>query len=58
MVIIKLEVIKMDNSNLKSGNSLEYANLPDSQRNRLVEMEKQFNNEFGTDYYVMVMKKS
>lgn len=48
----------MDDLRSNSGNNIEYANLQDAQKNKLIEMEQQFNSEFGTDYYVMVMKKS
>ena len=40
-----------------SANGLEYANLQESQEKRLREIEMQFNSEFGTDYYLMVLKK-
>jgi hypothetical protein len=47
----------MDNEKLESLNELEYAQLPESQERRLRELEKQFNNEFGKDYYFMIMKR-
>jgi hypothetical protein len=60
---IKPEVIGMEINFAKFANSansakgLEYANLQEGQEKRLREIEMQFNNEFGTDYYLMVLKK-
>lgn len=41
----------------KGLNELTYADLGEPQEIKMREFEKQFNNEFGTDYYFMVMKK-
>lgn len=47
----------MDNENLQSLNEMEFADLPKAQEERLRELEKQFNNEFGLDYYFIVMDR-
>lgn len=47
----------MDNDKLESLKELEYAELPESQEKRLRELETQFNNEFGREYYFMVMER-
>lgn len=39
-------------------NELTYADLGEPQERKMRELEKQFNNEFGTEYYFMVMKKN
>jgi hypothetical protein len=46
----------MDNKFMNSLKPLDYANLSETQENRLRELEKQFNNEFGTSLYFMVME--
>ena len=40
-----------------SAEGLEYASLQEGQEKRLREIEMQFNSEFGTNYYLMVLKK-
>ncbi|WP_156939775.1 polynucleotide phosphorylase [Clostridium lundense] len=45
------------NSNTDSNKKLEFANLQEQQQKRIKEVESQFNTEFGTDYYLMAMKK-
>jgi hypothetical protein len=47
----------MDEKFFNVAKNLEYADLKNTQEERLREMELQFNNEFGTDYYLMVVKK-
>lgn len=37
--------------------SLDYANLDDTQEKKLREVERKFNDEFGTNFYFMAMKK-
>lgn len=36
---------------------LAYANLKGDEEKKMIEMEKQFNNEFGTEYYFMIMEQ-
>lgn len=36
---------------------LKYAKLSKDQENKLIEFEKQFNSEFGTEVFFMVMEK-
>lgn len=40
-----------------SAKKLTYAKLKEDQEKKMIEMEKQFNSEFGTDYYLMVMEQ-
>lgn len=47
----------MNNNNTNSNKKLEFANLQEQQEKRIREVEKQFNTEFGTDYYLMAMKE-
>lgn len=47
----------MDNTFMDSLEGLEYAPLSREQENRLRELEKQFNNEFGTSFYFMAMDR-
>lgn len=47
----------MNNNNINSNQNLEFASLKEQQEKRIREVEKQFNYEFGTDYYLMAMKK-
>lgn len=47
----------MDNEFVESVKELNYANLDKKQEEKLREIEKQFNEEFGTEFYLMVMKK-
>lgn len=53
----KLGGIYMDNTFTNSLEGLEYAPLSKEQENRLRELEKQFNNEFGTSFYLMAMDR-
>lgn len=48
----------MEQKYLNSMKELKLADLPDNQEKRLRELERQFNNEFGEDFYFMVMKRS
>lgn len=57
MEITKYEVINMNNNNTNSNSKLEFANLKEQQEKRIREIEQEFNTEFGTDYYLMAMKK-
>ncbi|CAM2850864.1 polynucleotide phosphorylase [Hathewaya histolytica] len=47
----------MDNNFTNSNNQIKYANLKETEEKRLKELESQFNSEFGTDYYLMIMKE-
>ena len=47
----------MNEEFLTSVKTLNYAELKGNQETKLRELEKQFNQEFGTDYYLMVMEK-
>lgn len=47
----------MNNNNTNSNKNLIFASLQEQQEKRIREVEKQFNSEFGTDYYLMAMKK-
>ncbi len=47
----------MDKKMLDSLVGMDYALLKDAQLKRLREMEKQFNIEFDTNVYFMVMNK-
>lgn len=47
----------MENSNLNSLKELSYAELSKNEENKLRDLEKSFNYEFGKDYYFMVMKR-
>ncbi|WP_242960825.1 polynucleotide phosphorylase [Clostridium peptidivorans] len=57
METIKYEVINMNNNNTNSNKNLALAPLQEQQEKRIREVENQFNTEFGTDYYLMAMKK-
>ena len=57
METTKNEVMFMDNKFVNSVKNFEYANLQESQQMKLREVEKQFNTEFKTDYYFMVLQK-
>ncbi|HCQ90649.1 MAG TPA: polynucleotide phosphorylase [Clostridium sp.] len=49
----------MVNNNISdSSNDIKYANLHETEEKRIKEIEQQFNSEFGTEYYLMVMKKA
>lgn len=48
----------MDQKFTDSLKELNFAELPKEQEERLRDLEKQFNNEFGKDYYFMVMRRS
>lgn len=37
--------------------NLDYAELGDRQEKRMQELEKQFNSEFDTNFYFMIMKQ-
>ena len=47
----------MDKQYLDPLKELGYANLSKDQEAKLRDFEKEFNGEFGVDYYFMVMKK-
>lgn len=47
----------MDKKYLNSIGELDLAGLSNAEESKLRAMEEQFNNEFGTDYYFIVMKK-
>lgn len=47
----------MEQKHLNSLKELNLAGLTDNQANKLRDVEKQFNHEFGTDYYFIVMNK-
>ena len=46
----------MDKSYEKDANDITYASLSEGETVKLKELEKTFNNEFQSDYYLMVMK--
>lgn len=46
----------MDKQYLDPIRELNYANLSKEQEERLRDLEKRFNSEFGVNYYFMVMK--
>jgi hypothetical protein len=46
----------MDNAHIKDSNNITYANLSEGETVKLKELEQTFNNEFHSDYYLMVMK--
>jgi hypothetical protein len=48
----------MDSKFMNSLGPLDYANLSENQENKLRDLEKQFNDEFGTSFYFMVMENS
>ena len=48
----------MDKTYLKDSKDMIYAELSENQTNKLKELEKNFNNEFKCDYYLMVMKNN
>jgi len=43
---------------LNSVKDLNYAELKNNQETKLREVEKQFNQEFGTEFYLMAMEKN
>lgn len=47
----------MDQKYMNSLKELNFAELSKEQEERLREFEKQFNNEFGKDFYFMVMNR-
>lgn len=49
--------IKLKDEYVNSLRELDYASLSDMQEKRLRELEKKFNDEFGTDYYFLTMKR-
>lgn len=46
----------MDKAYSNSSNNVAYANLSEGETNKLKELEQTFNNQFQSDYYLMVMK--
>ena len=46
----------MDKSYEKDANDITYASLSEGETVKLKELEKTFNNEFQSDYYLMAMK--
>ncbi len=46
----------MENVYDKDSNDIVYANLSENQTTKLKELEKTFNNQFQSDYYLMVMR--
>ncbi|MDP4143151.1 MAG: polynucleotide phosphorylase [Bacillota bacterium] len=47
----------MEKQYLEKIKELEYAHLGEQQEQKLREAERKFNEEFGTDYFFMVMKR-
>jgi hypothetical protein len=41
----------------KGYKDLTYADLGESQEKKMREVERKFNNEFGTNYYFMIMEE-
>lgn len=54
---LSTEFLNSNGEVLKAFKDLGYANLGTEEENRLRQLEKQFNEEFGTDFYFMVMKQ-
>jgi hypothetical protein len=50
-------VVNLDKEHLDTLEPMKYAKLEDLQLKQLKELEQQFNHEFGTDYFFMVMQK-
>lgn len=48
----------MEDKFINSIKVLEYADLKEHQEKRMMELEKKFNEEFGTTYYFMVMEQN
>ena len=48
----------MDKEYIKNSNNITYANLSQGEAEKLKDLERTFNNEFQSDYYLMVMKNS
>ena len=46
----------MDNVHSNNANNIIYANLSEGEQVKLKELEQTFNNQFQSDYYLMVMK--
>jgi hypothetical protein len=47
----------MDKASTKGSNDITYASLSEGETKKLKELEQTFNNQFQSDYYLMVMKK-
>jgi hypothetical protein len=56
-LIIYWRYFKLENKYIEPLKKLDYANLDDIQETRLRELEKKFNDEFGTKCYFMAMEK-
>lgn len=50
--------MNLEDRYLKPLEELQYAELKEKQEKKLRELEKEFNNEFSTDFYFMVMKRN
>ena len=46
----------MDKTYSKSFNNITYADLSEGETVKLKELEQTFNNQFESEYYLMVMK--
>jgi hypothetical protein len=51
------EFLNTNGEVLRAFKDLDYANLGANQEAKLRQLERQFNEEFGTDFYFMVMKQ-
>ena len=47
----------MNSEHLEKLKPMEYADIEGQQLKRLRDLETEFNEEFGTEFYFMVMKK-
>lgn len=54
---LSTEFLNSNGEVLKAFKNLGYANLGSNQEERLRQLERQFNEEFGTAFYFMVMKQ-
>lgn len=46
----------MDKAHSNNSKNIAYANLSEGETKKLKELEQTFNNQFQSDYYLMVMK--
>nr|MBK5235199.1 hypothetical protein [Clostridium sp.] len=51
-------MIYIDKEYIKNSNNITYENLSQGESDKLKDLEQTFNNEFQSDYYLMVMKNN
>lgn len=56
-LLIYWRCYKLENKYIESLKKLDYANLNDTQEEKLRDVERKFNDEFATNFYLMAMKK-